>query len=95
MKKQHQLRASKTSFTLAEVLIAVAIFVIAIFAILQMVSQSMELVRSIQLQRPDLGTLAGKTLMEPPLPDGDLESGPTTPEDSFFLGGSEKIATSH
>ena len=86
MKKQPQLRASKTGFTLAEVLIAVAIFVIAIFAILQMVSQSMELVRSIQLQRPDLGTLAGKTLMEPPLPDGDLESGPTTPEDEDFGG---------
>ena len=86
MKKQPQLRASKTGFTLAEVLIAVAIFVIAIFAILQMVSQSMELVRSIQLQRPDLGTLAGKTLMEPPLPDGDLESGPATPEDEDFGG---------
>ena len=86
MKKQHQLRASKTGFTLAEVLIAVAIFVIAIFAILKMVSQSMELVRSIQLQRPDLGTLAGKTLMESPLPDGDLESGLTTPEDEDFGG---------
>ena len=86
MKKQPQLRASKTGFTLAEVLIAVAIFVLAIFAILQMVSQSMELVRSIQLQRPDLGTLAGKTLMEPPLPDGDLEGGSTTPEDEDFGG---------
>ena len=94
MKNPHQLRASKTGFTLAEVLIAVAIFVIAIFAILKMVGQSMELVRSIQLQRPDLGTLAGKTLMEPPLPDGDLESGLSTPEDEDFGGnmGDEKYA---
>ena len=86
MKNPHQLRASKTGFTLAEVLIAVAIFVIAIFAILKMVNQSMELVRSMQLQRPDLGTLAGKTLLEPPLPDGDLESGLTKPEDEDFGG---------
>lgn len=64
--RRHQLRASISGFTLAEVLIAVAIFVIAIFAILKMVSQSMSLVRSIQLQRPDLGTLAGKTMMDPP-----------------------------
>ena len=84
--RRHQLRATISGFTLAEVLIAVAIFVIAIFAILKMVGQSMELVRSIQLQRPDLGTLAGKTLMEPPLPDGDLESGLSTPEDEDFGG---------
>ena len=77
----------KTSgFTLAEVLIAVAIFVIAIFAILKMVGQSMELVRSMQQQRPDLGTLAGKTMLEPPLPDGTLESGLSTPEDEDFGG---------
>ena len=86
MIKRHQPRANKSGFTLAEVLIAVAIFVIAIFAILKMVGQSMELVRSMQLQRPDLGTLAGKTLMESPLPDGDLESGLTTPEDEDVGG---------
>ena len=76
----------KSGFTLAEVLIAVAIFVIAIFAILKMVGQSMELVRSMQQQRPDLGTLAGKTMLEPPLPDGTLESGLSTPEDEDFGG---------
>ena len=86
MKNPHQLRASKTGFTLAEVLIAVAIFVIAIFAILKMVGQSMELVRSMQQQRPDLGTLAGKTMLEPPLPDGTLASGLSTPEDEDFGG---------
>ena len=84
--RPHQLRATISGFTLAEVLIAVAIFVIAIFAILKMVGQSMELVRSMQQQRPDLGTLAGKTMLEPPLPDGTLESGVSTPEDEDFGG---------
>ena len=84
--KRHQPQASKPGFTLAEVLVAVAIFVIAIFAILKMISQSMELVRSMQVQRPDLGTLAGKTLMELPMPDGFLESGLTAPEDEDFGG---------
>ena len=86
MMKRHQPKASKSGFTLLEVLMAFAIFVMAIFAILKWVSQSMELVRSIQLHRPDLGTLASKTFMESPLPDGDLESGLTTPEDEDFGG---------
>ena len=92
MTRRHQLRANISGFTLAEVLIAVAIFVIAIFAILKMVSQSMSLVRSIQLQRPDLGTLAGKTMMDP-LQTGEggdvvngLASGLTTPDDEDFGG---------
>ena len=84
--KNPQFHPKKSGFTLAEVLIAVAIFVIAIFAILKMVGQSMELVRSMQQQRPDLGTLAGKTMLEPPLPDGTLESGVSTPEDEDFGG---------
>ena len=90
--KRHQPQASKPGFTLAEVLVAVAIFVIAIFAILKMVSQSMELVRSIQLQRPDLGTLAGKTMMDPPQTGGGgdavngLASGLSTPDDEDFGG---------
>ena len=90
--RRHQLRATISGFTLAEVLIAVAIFVIAVFAILQMVSQSMSLVRSIQLQRPDLGTLAGKTMMDSPQTGegGDvvsgLASGLSTPDDEDFGG---------
>ena len=90
--KRHEPKAIKSGFTLAEVLIAVAIFVIAIFAILKMVSQSMSLVRSIQLQRPDLGTLAGKTMMDPPQTgeEGDevsgLASGLSTPDDEDFGG---------
>ena len=90
--RRRQLRAAMSGFTLAEVLIAVAIFVIAIFAILKMVSQSMSLVRSIQLQRPDLGTLAGKTMMDS-LQTGEagdvvsgLAIGLTTPDDEDFGG---------
>ena len=45
MIKQCQSEGNNAGFTLAEVLIAVGIFVIAIFAILKMVSQSMELVK--------------------------------------------------
>ena len=51
------------AFTLAEVLIAVGIFVVAIFAILQLVGQGLQLVRVMQQQRPDLGALAAKTLV--------------------------------
>jgi|TARA_B100000959_G_C14812995_1_gene554612 type II secretory pathway pseudopilin PulG len=86
--ERHQPIAPKAGFTLAEVLIAVSIFVIAIFAILMMVSQSMELVRSMQRQQPDLGTLAGKTMLGLLPPDGDLESGETKPFDEDF-GGNE------
>ena len=73
-------------FTLAEVLIAVAIFVIAVFAILQLVSQNMTLVRVMQKQRPDLGALASKTMMEPLPPDGTLELGLMSPMDEDFGG---------
>tara|TARA_B100001971_G_C18123736_1_gene500842 strand:+ start:43 stop:501 length:459 start_codon:yes stop_codon:yes gene_type:complete len=51
------------SFSLLEVVIAVAIFFTAIFAIMQLVSSNLSLVRSLQAKRPDLGTLAGKCLM--------------------------------
>ena len=58
-------RQSPVGFTLAEVLIAVAIFAIAVFAILQLVNQNLQLVRMIQKQKPDLGALADRTLTEP------------------------------
>ena len=86
MVKRHQPQVGKTGFTLVEVLIAVVIFVIAIFAVLKQVNQIMAMVKSMQQQRPDLGTLAGKTMLEPPLPDGTLESGLSTPEDEDFGG---------
>ena len=74
------------AFTLAEVLIAVGIFVVAIFAILQLVNQGLELVRVIQQQRPDMGALAAKTLVELPEPDGTLATGLTEPLDEDFGG---------
>ena len=77
---------SVRAFTLAEVLIAVAIFVVAIFAILQMVSQGLELVRVMQQQRPDLGALAAKTLVELPEPEGTLTTGLAAPMDEDFGG---------
>ena len=58
-------RQSSAGFTLAEVLIAVAIFAIAVFAILELVNQNLQLVRMMQKQRPDLGALADRTLTEP------------------------------
>ena len=54
----------RCSFSLLEVVIAVAIFFTAIFAITQLVSSNLSLVRSLQAKRPDLGTLAGKCLMD-------------------------------
>lgn len=86
MKRPNQSRRSKASFTLAEVLIAVAIFVIAVFAILELVAQNMQLVKFMQQQRPDLGALAGKTLMEFPPPDGELATGQLGPPDEDFGG---------
>ena len=74
------------AFSLAEVLIAVAIFVVAIFAILQLVGQGLDLVRVMQQQRPDMGALAAKTLVELPEPDGTLATGLTEPMDEDFGG---------
>ena len=74
------------AFTLAEVLIAVGVFVVAIFAILQLVGQGLELVRVMQQQRPDMGALAAKTLVELPEPDGTLATGLTEPLDEDFGG---------
>ena len=63
-------RQSSAGFTLAEVLIAVAIFATAVFAILELVNQNLQLVRMMQKQRPDLGALADRTLTEPAEADG-------------------------
>lgn len=63
-------RQSSAGFTLAEVLIAVAIFATAVFAILELVNQNLQLVRMMQKQRPDLGALADRTFTEPAEADG-------------------------
>ena len=95
MNMRPQSQRGHGGFTLAEVLIAVAIFVIAVFAILQLVSQNMTLVRVMQKQRPDLGALASKTMMEPLPPDGTLELGLMSPMDEDFggnTGGGDDVA---
>ena len=84
MKKE--CKQSIWAFTLVEVLIAVSIFVVAIFAILQLVRQGLQLVRVIQQQRPDMGALAAKTLVELPEPDGTLATGFNEPLDEDFGG---------
>tara|TARA_B100000959_G_scaffold278980_1_gene338346 strand:+ start:866 stop:1327 length:462 start_codon:yes stop_codon:yes gene_type:complete len=85
--RRHQSRPSKTGFTLVEVIVAVAIFGFAIFAVMELVGQGLQLVHSMQRQRPDLGTLAGKTMMGIIPPDGDLVSGEDTkPFDEDFGG---------
>ena len=67
------------SFSLLEVVIAVAIFFTAIFGVMQLVSSNLSLVRSLQAKRPDLGTLAGKCLM-----DTNWVEGVETPYDEDF-----------
>ena len=74
------------AFSLVEVLVAVAFFVGAIFVILESVNQGLELVRVMQQQRPDMGALAAKTLVELPEPDGTLATGLTEPMDEDFGG---------
>jgi hypothetical protein len=79
MKFQTYIRLRRCSFSLLEVIIAVAIFFTAIFAIMQLVSSNLSLVRSLQAKRPDLGTLAGKCLM-----DTNWTGGVESPYDQDF-----------
>ena len=48
--------------------------------------QGLDLVRVMQQQRPDMGALAAKTLVELPEPDGTLATGLTEPMDEDFGG---------
>tara|TARA_B100000700_G_scaffold201387_1_gene221545 strand:+ start:186 stop:659 length:474 start_codon:yes stop_codon:yes gene_type:complete len=76
--------SSKKAMTLVEVMLAVGIFVFAIFSILVLVNQTLNTVKAIQRQTPDLGALAGRTLLELPVPEGELEIGLTDPIDPDF-----------
>ena len=77
------------SFSLLEVVIAVAIFFTAIFAISQLVSSNLSLVRSLQTKRPDLGTLAGKCLMDTNWVEG--RAAPYDEDFGFNDGGSAAL----
>ena len=67
-------RASGTAFTLLEVMIAVAIFVVAVFAILDLVSQNLRYVRNLQKPQIDIGALAAEITLTNSLEEG-VESG--------------------
>ena len=79
-------RKREKGLTLVEVIVAVAIFVAAISLTLVSVNQGLQLVKAMQENRPDIGALAGKTLLDLPVPDGELESGLTVPVDEDFGG---------
>ena len=84
----HRCRA----FTLVEVMVAVAVLMVCMMAILLLVNQNLDLVKLMQKQRPDLGALAGQTLMDPVQPDEQspslnaLEIGSIKPFDENFSG---------
>ena len=83
-------RLNPSAFTLVEVMVAVAILMVCMVSVLLLVNQSLKLVKEMQKQRPDLGALAGKTLMDPVQPNEEspsinvLEIGTVQPFDEDF-----------
>ena len=83
-------RLNPSAFTLVEVMVAVAILMVCMVSVLLLVNQSLKLVKEMQKQRPDLGALAGKTLMDPVQPNQEspsinvLEIGTVQPFDEDF-----------
>ena len=75
---QHPLLASTvlrsgqggSAFTLLEVLVAMALFFLAIFAILDLTAQSLRAARSLQIQVPDASSLAADLLLTNRLEEG-------------------------
>jgi prepilin-type N-terminal cleavage/methylation domain-containing protein len=57
-------------FTLLEVMIAMAVFFIVVFAVLGMVVQSLGAARALQVQRPDAGMLAAMLSLSNVLEEG-------------------------
>jgi prepilin-type N-terminal cleavage/methylation domain-containing protein len=67
-------RYERGAFTLVEVMMAVAIFLMCMFAILSLVSQNLRAARSLTVQRPHAGMLAGQLALTNMLEEG-VESG--------------------
>ena len=65
-------RKENRGFTLLEVLIAFAVFFIAIFAILGLVSKTLSLARHLSQVDADISSLASTISMTSPLEEGDL-----------------------
>lgn len=65
-----------TAFTLLEVMIAVAIFFVAVFAILELVSQNLRYVQNLQKPQVDIASLAVElsltNSLEPGIVNGDF-----------------------
>jgi hypothetical protein len=61
---------SRVAFTLLEVMIALALFFMAVFAILGVVSQGLGAARSLQFEVPDAGSLAAELLLADRLEEG-------------------------
>lgn len=62
------------AFTLLEVMIAVAIFFVAVFAILELVSQNLRYIHNLQKPQVDIGALAAELTLTNSLEEG-VESG--------------------
>lgn len=67
-------RFGRVGFTLVEVMMAVAIFVMCMFAILSLVSQNLKAARLLTLQTPHAGVLAAQLSLTNKLEEG-VESG--------------------
>jgi hypothetical protein len=67
-------RALVRSFTLLEVMIAMALFFMAVFAILNVVSQGLRAARSFQREWPDVGLLTAELMLTNRLEEG-IEEG--------------------
>ena len=72
--KRSTRRSERGAFTLVEVMMAVAIFVMCMFAILSLVSQNLRAARSLTIQTPHAGMLAAQLSLTNMLEEG-VESG--------------------
>jgi hypothetical protein len=70
-------RRGTDSFTLLEVIVAMLIFFVGIFAILNLVAQNLRIARSLSLGEPDVGTVAAELFMEA-VTNRDLRGGTTS-----------------